>query len=286
MDTFADFYQNSEYASFEQDVRRGGTFGLTFLDVKQGAIETADPAIPEVPFVTTMNKHDAFQYDFGDGWKTHSYAQGVVDIQPPNQECRFRLPDLHLRIAFAPEQQLRALLDERGMSLTALEGFSGQFRSSAMAFALIQDMWRLSLYDDPATNLMIDGLWLSLVSKLLADTDKRLGLAPASAIGDARLGRVVEYIEEHLSEPLCVGNLAAVACMSTTQFSRSFKSALGQTPAKYVTQRRCRKAEELLRKTKLPVTAVAAICGFRNVSYFWTVFKRETGRTPAEIRQH
>ena len=119
MESFADHYQSLGYAAFEGDHRRGGTFGLSLSDVKQGAIEAVDPALPKVLLVTLLNRHDPVECDFGDGWKMRGFAEGVVDVQPAFQGCAFRLPDLHLRIAFAPVGSLRALLEERGLGLSA-----------------------------------------------------------------------------------------------------------------------------------------------------------------------
>ena len=44
-------------------------------------------------------------------------------------------------------------------------------------------------------------------------------------------------------------------------------------------------AKRLLAATPLPVTAIAQRCGFSDEMYFYKVFKRETGMTPAEYRQ-
>ncbi len=284
MDTFTDFYQNSDYAGFDQDVRQGGSFGLSFMDVRQDAIEAVDPALPEIPFVSGVAGGGVADIDFGDGWRRHQLHPGFLDIQPPNQECQFRIPALHLRIAFVPEARLKSLLDERGLPFSALETFSAQFRYSATAFAALQDMWNLAQFDDPATHLMIDGLWLHMIGQLLAEANPNQQLAPARAIGDVRIRRVIDYIETHMSDPICVADLAAVAFLSVTQFSRGFKAALGVTPARYVLERRCARAERLLIHSNLPLAEVARCCGFRNTSYFWTAFKKVTGHTPAQVR--
>lgn len=131
---------------------------------------------------------------------------------------------------------------------------------------------------------MIDGLWLILIERVAMEADDGVPVQTSAAIGDVRLRRVIEYVEAHLAEPLWVGDLAAVAHMSASQFSRSFRSAVGTTPAKYVTRRRCAKADALLRRTTLPISAISAACGFRNVGYFSTVFRPEMGATPSSCR--
>ena len=285
MQRFGDFYQDSEYTAFDPKVRKGGTFSLEMLDVKQDEIETTDPPMTDVTFVTAVKINDAFEIDFGDGWRSCPANDAIVDIHPPNTECHFRLPKLHLRAVSIPEAELTALLDERGLTISSLEACSGQFRTNAMAHHAIQDMWRLAQMNDPSTSLMIDGLMLGMVGHMLTMTGSVAPPMPVAAIGDHRLQRVLDYVEENLSNALNVGDLASVACMSKTQFSRSFRKAMGQTPAQYVLHRRCARADELLRMTRLPITSVAVSCGFRNVTYFWTVYRKIMGRTPATVRE-
>ena len=68
-------------------------------------------------------------------------------------------------------------------------------------------------------------------------------LAPSSGLSRERLQRVRDYIEAHLDDRLTLTNLAAVACLSSYHFSRSFKLALGVGPRRYVMQRRLERAK-------------------------------------------
>lgn len=138
--------------------------------------------------------------------------------------------------------------------------------------------------NDPASHLCLDGLWMQLIAGLVQDSQSRSPTWSSRPIGDHRLNRVLDYIEAHLDQPLCVADLAAVACLSKTQFSRSFKAAIGRTPALYVLKRRCARANDLLQHSALPLEHVARACGFRNRSYFSTAFRKVTGRTASETR--
>lgn len=284
MDTFGEFYQTSDYAEFDQTLRSGGSFGLSLLDVRQDALEAVDPAIPEVPFVAGVAGGGSAEIDFGDGWKRHDLEPGFVDIQPPNQSCGFRIPALHLKIVFAPHERLKALLDEYNLTIEVLGAFSGQFRHSRTASGLIDAMWQTASTNDPASHLLLDGLWMQLIAGMVQDSQSRIPTGPSTPIGDHRLTRVLDYIEAHLDKPLCVDDLAEVACLSKTQFSRSFKAAMGRSPARYVLERRCARADDLLRNSTRPLDHIARACGFRNRSYFSTAFRRVTGRTAIETR--
>lgn len=103
--------------------------------------------------------------------------------------------------------------------------------------------------------------------------------------GDARLRRVLEYINTHLNEALSVGKLAGVACLSTYHFCRIFRSALGLSPQRYVTERRVEQAMELIAIGDVPLSRIALSSGFSSQASFTRAFKRVTGMAPGTFRR-
>jgi AraC-like DNA-binding protein len=73
--------------------------------------------------------------------------------------------------------------------------------------------------------------------------------------------------------------------LSSTYLHGLFTRALGLTPRELLTRLRLAKARELLVATSLPGAEVARECGFENVPYFFTLFRRQTGLTPGEFRR-
>lgn len=104
------------------------------------------------------------------------------------------------------------------------------------------------------------------------------------ALNVLRLNQLKEFIEEHLGEDLTIADMAAVVHMSPFHFSRAFKTATGQSPHRYVTQRRMERAKMLLAVTRLPVAEVAYRVGFSNQSHFTAQFRKATGTTPKRYR--
>jgi AraC family transcriptional regulator len=72
--------------------------------------------------------------------------------------------------------------------------------------------------------------------------------------------------------------------MSQFHFARAFKATVGQTPHRYITQRRIERAKVLLSVTQLPVLEVAAQTGFSNTGYFSAQFRKHTSATPKQFR--
>jgi AraC family transcriptional regulator len=99
-----------------------------------------------------------------------------------------------------------------------------------------------------------------------------------------RLKRVVEYVENHLSEKIALSDLAAIAGLSRMHFASQFRKATGLRPHEFLLRRRIQRAEELLRNTTMPIVEIPLTVGFQTTAHLTTVFKRFTGCTPGRWR--
>ena len=73
--------------------------------------------------------------------------------------------------------------------------------------------------------------------------------------------------------------------MSPAYFSRSFKSAFGETPHQYLMSRRMERAMALLRAGDRSVTEVCFAVGFSSLGSFSTQFRRFVGDSPSAYRR-
>jgi len=96
---------------------------------------------------------------------------------------------------------------------------------------------------------------------------------------------VSTYIEEHLSEPVPLADLAAVARLSPFYFCRAFKQSFGLPPHHYHTRRRIERAKTLLGDRDLSVTEIGLSLGFSESSSFATAFRKATGISPSRFRR-
>jgi AraC-like DNA-binding protein len=99
-----------------------------------------------------------------------------------------------------------------------------------------------------------------------------------------RLKRVVEYVENHLSEKNALSDLAAIAGLSRMHFASQFRKATGLRPHEFLLRRRIQRAEELLRNTTMPIAEISLTVGFQTHAHLTTVFKRFAGCTPRRWR--
>lgn len=92
--------------------------------------------------------------------------------------------------------------------------------------------------------------------------------------------KAVEYINTHMFETQFSINTAFVKSnISRTYFNRVFKEFYGCTPVNYINKKRINKAKMLLNTGNYTKEEIAFLCGFDNVKYFYTLFKKLTGVT-------
>jgi AraC-like DNA-binding protein len=108
---------------------------------------------------------------------------------------------------------------------------------------------------------------------------------PASGLAPYILQRVIDYVHEHIQDPLSLDALASVAGLSTYHFCRMFRRSTGLPPYQYLAQLRIARAKESLLQTTLPVGDIAFGMGFGSSSQFSHCFKKVVGCTPQEYRR-
>lgn len=98
------------------------------------------------------------------------------------------------------------------------------------------------------------------------------------------LSAALNYIEQHLNEPIAIDSLARIACMSRSKFFTEFKQHLGCTPMAFQQQLRLKNAANALRLGE-SITATCFAFGFTNTSHFSRIFKQFYGLTPSQYKQ-
>lgn len=102
---------------------------------------------------------------------------------------------------------------------------------------------------------------------------------------DRRFNRVLDYIDQHLAEPVDLAQLADVAHFSRFHFHRLFAAWMGETLGDYLRRRRLERGTFLLScHPELNVLAVALACGFGSGEAFARAFKQQFGSTPTAWR--
>lgn len=93
------------------------------------------------------------------------------------------------------------------------------------------------------------------------------------------------YLVQHVGKAHSVPALARRFAMSEATLRRLFLQRTGISPIAYLRRRKILQAEKMLRTPELSVESISEQLGFYDVAYFYKVFKRETGMTPAAYRK-
>jgi AraC-like DNA-binding protein len=93
-----------------------------------------------------------------------------------------------------------------------------------------------------------------------------------------------DYIRDHQSEDLSLGQVAKAVNTSTFHFCKMFRKSTGLTFTDYVSRVRIEKAKNLLLNPNLRISEIAYEVGFQSLTHFNRVFKKITGQSPTRYR--
>lgn len=99
-----------------------------------------------------------------------------------------------------------------------------------------------------------------------------------------RLLRAKDRMDGAPEEAWPVRRLSRVSGVSEAHFARSFKTAFGVPPHRYLLTRRIERAKALLRDTDLSVTEIAFQTGWSSLGTFGRTFRDVTGESPGTTR--
>lgn len=123
--------------------------------------------------------------------------------------------------------------------------------------------------------------WLVAMLERIMDAIKSNREYPSTVL----LGAALRYMEENLGDEMSRDDVAAVACLSPSHFSRVVKQTFGQSFTDLLARMRVDRARELLSRTDKSLIQICLDCGFSDPSYFTKVFRKFAGKTPGEYRK-
>lgn len=92
------------------------------------------------------------------------------------------------------------------------------------------------------------------------------------------------FINLNLSSNLSVKRVANEIGLSPDHLTRLFKKETGMNIITYINKKRIDTSLELLKTTDLSIAEIGDLIGLNNTSYFYTLFKKETGMSPKQYR--
>jgi AraC family transcriptional regulator len=224
-----------------------------------------------------------------DGTKTVDHGAGRFSgsldrhytVAPANLVCTCELSsELDFLALEFPRDAFEDHLGTRG----DLGQLHAKCQKDELVMQLVERLWRESA--EGLTMLEADGLSLALVALLVrASRPNPRKPQPHHILSNRLLGRMLEYIEDHLADEFSVSDLSHAAGGSTTEITSGFRAATGYSPWQFVLRRRVERAQSLLTSSQLAMTEIALACGFSSSQHFATAFKKQVGTTPSAFRR-
>jgi AraC family transcriptional regulator len=150
------------------------------------------------------------------------------------------------------------LLETAGQTLP--HGDSEAYRCVAKAAALLQAECKLGSADTRA--------------------DNRHDLLPAW-----KMARVMSFVDENINRSIRIEEMAMIARLSGSHFSRAFRSTAGEPPSAFVIRRRVERAEQLILLTDKSLAEIALDCGMADQAHLTKLFRRSHGISPGKWRK-
>lgn len=267
-----------------------GSFSLNRL--RYGADVIVAPAVPEEDnFLITLPLRGSARFAYGS--EDTSVSPGHGAIISPYRQFRFDIG--------AAFDQLVLRLSRRRVE-TICAGMIGAAKVEPVHFQLpLADMPAFWLYlleaaaslstassalDHPKLSvqleeLIIQSLLLALPNNFSASISAVSGRAPT-----AQVRRAMEYMREHIEEPIRLTDVARHAGLSLRSLQLGFQRDLGATPGRWLRTERLDRVHAVLSSAapgSVSVTDIALQWGFLHLGEFAAHYKARFGRRPSDV---
>ncbi|WP_239255690.1 AraC family transcriptional regulator [Listeria ilorinensis] len=208
----------------------------------------------------------------------------VVNIALKN--TAFSLNDLNFMLRGGNSQSIATFLFSLLSNEAELEGRYSLFKTNhdPKIVSTVYDIIKEYYFPDIQTNHIIRFEILTLFSRLV-----RIAYHTQLEIVDTEQSKtdllmLLLYIEKNYAE-ITLEEMAHYFGFNPNYLSSYLKRQTGRTFIKLVHLQRINAAAEFLVNTNVPIEQIALKVGYENPSYFYKVFRRNLGLSPAEYRE-
>jgi AraC-like DNA-binding protein len=105
-------------------------------------------------------------------------------------------------------------------------------------------------------------------------------------INNNAVEKVADYVSKHYGDcNISLNGMAAMVGLSSVYLGKIFASVKGVAFTEYLNSIRLERAAELLTNTRMHITAISESVGVASPNYFYTIFRKKYGVTPANYRK-
>lgn len=212
-----------------------------------------------------------------------------IEHEWQQHECNS--PDIHeITVQFAVDLIPEALLAKNHMSSIR------QLLKDCEQGVVFSMPAILKVYEKLETLLKLDNGFYQVIRLFeilyeLSQTDYRVLASSAFAHAEVttesrRVKKVTEYVAKNFKNDIRLQELADIAGMTPSAFSRFFKLRTHKSISDYIIDVRLGYAARKLADSTMSIVEICYTSGFNNVSYFNRIFKKKKGCTPTAFRNN
>lgn len=204
----------------------------------------------------------------------------TLTISPPRSRGVARTGEISMiGLALEPRQAD----GEVALNLDHVTALAGSFQDDAVLVSVLTSLHYEAKAHGASSAFFDQGraLILRRLTELHGANPKSRKICP---LCNTRFARVLDYVEHRLTDDLSVAEMAAVAGLDSSGFTRSLRARTGLPPYAWLTERRMERAKALL-MGGIPVTQIAFMLGYTNPGKFSAAFRRVTGHPPSQWKR-
>jgi len=289
--SYTEFYKGSGYAQFPQEHRQSNSkLSFKMFTVEQGPHNFCDPAVPETVIVLPLSVKGACSWSWwiDDKRITRDARPGQMLVVPSEFNSRWEVDGRRrLLVLVLPDETVKEVLGpDCPMHLqSAFWKLALDTWTDPLIEQLLKHLWKYCGDTDIASKYLADGLLTSIIAQMVIQAEYNLEEVRKIALPRWRLNKVSEYVSAHMGEDITLDKMAAVANLSRRHFARCFTLEIGQTPYRWLLERRLDRAKDLLTSTDDTLSDISVACGFSSQSHLTTLLRKRTGLTPSAWRK-
>lgn len=256
----------------------------------------------QTPITLVKNHQEQNLETLGTWLNNHSYSAQNHLVQQLHTEWKWMLPDAYLfhlynapadggdissslhkwkDLSVAYKDQLKLLeIDHNSALLICNRGLLDICHTELVELKLKNNSieWRQA-----GPIVSVEG-WLAAVSKLYRLWKVESNTRLLSVTHKEDIIEAIDFIDQHLDTDLRAADVATKIGVSRSYFSTIFKEATGCSIISFISERKMKRAKELLSATTIRTEEVAEKVGIPDVKYFSKWFKKRAELTPGQYR--
>jgi len=156
-------------------------------------------------------------------------------------------------------------------------------RTKAIPLDITEEVYQLTsmlftYYDQKCFHYSVDKMIELLVDRLFVINEERLFM-------NQTFLELRHFMESHIDQSFYRDDFGKALHMSSSTLDRLCQKHVQLSAQQLFREIKNTEAERMLKETSLPIKTISEKLGFKNSKHFSTVFKKMTGRSPAEIRK-